>query len=40
MQGHNGTWHDDTMDDGKFDSTMARGTWLGGTMAQRLIGTM
>ena len=23
MQWHNGAWHDDTMDDGKFDGTMA-----------------
>ena len=33
MQWHDGTWHDVTMDGGKFDGTTARGTWLDGTMA-------
>ena len=34
MQWHNGTWHNDMMDDGKLNSTMAQGTWLDVTMAR------
>ena len=39
MQWHNGTWHNDMMDDGKFGDTMAQGTWLNGTMARWYNGT-